>query len=162
LLVCGGLVLAGRRTPRRVPPNAVAVLGALCLGALLAPASNGYIERYTKVPHSTAPGTGVVAWVVSQPGFDEADSTVAFAARAAFGPLTGDHFTNRLELIPRRASCREVAGLARHSWVVLVDESWFSGILGVVPYEPARCLKGSVPAYRDGVYRVYRPEPGSR
>jgi hypothetical protein len=158
VLVLGAAALAARGLPRRIPAGTAAVVLAVGLGVLLAPVSNGYIKRYTKVSESTAPGADVVAWFVSQPGFEDGDGTIAFASRAAFGPLTGDHFQNRLELIPRWASCREVALLARRASVLLVDESWFSGILGIVPYRAGRCLTDRTPGFRNPVYRVYRPQ----
>ena len=158
LLALGAAVLVSRALPRPIPAGAAAVAAAVGLGVLLAPVSNGYIERYTKVSESTAPGADVVAWFLDQPGFEDGEATIAFAARAAFGPLTGDHFQNRLELIPRRANCREVARLARRKSVLLVDESWFSGILGIVPYRAGRCLTGRPPGFQNPVYRVYRPQ----
>jgi hypothetical protein len=158
LLALGVAELASRGLPRPIPVGAAAVGAAVGLGVLLAPVSNGYIERYTKVSESTAPGADVVAWFLGQPGFEDGEATIAFAARAAFGPLTGDHFQNRLELIPRRASCREVARLARRKSVLLVDEAWFSGILGIVPYPAGHCLTERSPGFQNPVYRVYRPE----
>jgi hypothetical protein len=158
LLALGAAVLASRGLPRPIPAGAAVVGAAVGLGVLLAPVSNGYIERYTKVSESTAPGADVVAWFLNQPGFEDGEVTIAFASRAAFGPLTGDHFQNRLELIPRRAGCGEVARLARRKSVLLVDESWFSGILGIVPYRAGRCLTGRPPGFRNPVYRVYRPQ----
>jgi hypothetical protein len=157
LLALGAAALAARGVRRRVPAGMVAALAAVALGVVLAPAATGYIERSTEVSESTAPGADVVAWFLSQPGFEEEEGTIAFASRAAFGQLAGDDFSKRLYLIPRRASCRGVARLARRTSVLLVDESWFSGILGIVPYSAGRCLTRRPPGFQNPVYRVYRP-----
>jgi hypothetical protein len=163
-----GVAILGRpslvrltRRARPLPAGAAGILAAVGLGVLLAPVSNGFIERYTEVSRSTAPGADVVSWFLTQPGFETGDETIAFAARAAFGQLAGDHFTHRLELIPRRARCREVARSASRNPVLIVDQAWFHGILGVLPYTAGRCLAGRRAAYERGAYFVYRPEePG--
>jgi hypothetical protein len=169
----GVVVVAGRGPLRRawraqlVPAGALAVLVAVAVGALAAPVSNGFVERYSRVHDSTAPGAEVVAWFLSQRGFEEGHGTIAFASRAVLAPLAGDHFTHRLTLVPPRARCQAVARLASRIPVVVTDPNFFGGLLlGVNPYSAPRCLAGRRPAYgnRNSVYRVYRltrqaPEP---
>ena len=85
LLALGGAALASRALPRPIPAGAAAVAAAVGLGVLLAPASNGYIERYTKVSESTAPGADVVAWSWTSP----ASRTVRPRSRLPHAPLSG-------------------------------------------------------------------------
>jgi hypothetical protein len=125
----------------------------------MVPVANGFIDRHTRVAKSTSPGREVVRWFLDQPGFEGGDQTIAFAARAAFGALTGDRFEHRLELIPQRAACSDVRRRAREGPVLMIDPSWFEGILGLLPYETGRCLQGRSVAFRDGAYAVYQP-PG--
>jgi hypothetical protein len=142
-----------------VPPllaGALPVLAAVAVGVLLTPAGNGFVERYSRVPRSTAPGADVLAWFAGQRGFRRGDGTIAFASRAVLAPLAGDHFTHRLTLVPGRARCDEVIRLAGRMPVVVTDQSFFTGLLGVNPYPAPGCLATSRPAYRAGVYRVYR------
>jgi hypothetical protein len=160
------LELARRRAPirTRVRPQhsgAVAVAVAVVAGVLMVPVANGFIERHSKVAKSTSPGGEVVRWFLAQPGFEDGDATIAFAARAAFGALAGDRFEHRLELIPQRATCSDVQRRARRGPVLMIDPTWFEGILGLVSYETGRCLEGRPVAFREGSYAVYQP-PGAR
>ena len=84
--------------------------------------------------------------------------TIAFASRGLQAPLAGDHFTNRLELIPAHVDCARVQARARHSAVVVTDPAFLRGLLGDRPYDAGRCLAGRRPAYRDEAFSVYAPE----
>ena len=166
VLAIGALTAATRRQrpaggPGPAPAGALAVLAAVGVGCLLTPAGNGFIERHVQVSKSTSPAPGVIAWFLDQPGFAEGEGTIGFASRAVLGPLAGDHFTHRLELIPRKAPCGEVRRLADRMPVLFIDPTWFDGILGVLPYSTGRCLEPRSPAYEDGAYFVYAPRPAS-
>jgi hypothetical protein len=164
VLAIGALTAATRwlrpvRGRRLVPAGALAVLAAVGVGCLLTPAGNGFIERHVQVSKSTSPAPGVIAWFLDQPGFGEGEGTIGFASRAVLGPLAGDHFTHRLDLIPRKAPCGEVRRVADRIPVLLIDPTWFDGILGVLHYSTGRCLARRPPAYEEGAYFVYDPRP---
>jgi 4-amino-4-deoxy-L-arabinose transferase-like glycosyltransferase len=154
-----GLALGATRRPvgslRRLPLGAVWIVVAIAAGALMTPAANGFIERHVRVSQSTAPGSEVAQWFQAQPRFNDRHGTIAFAGRAAFAPLVGDHFTHRLTLIPRHEPCSKVVRRARRGPVLIVAPSWFGGILGVESYDTGRCLADRRPAYRHGSYSVY-------
>ena len=143
--------------PRRVAPGTLTVVVAVLVGVALVPAGEGFVERQAKVTGSTALGLGVAAWLATQPGFDRGGRTIAFASRGLQAQLAGDHFDNRLELIPARATCANVRALARRSVLVVSDPSFLGGLLGIAPYRAHRCVAGRRPAYRDEAFRVYLP-----
>jgi hypothetical protein len=161
LLALSAVLLARRVVDRRIrlhpPAPAVAVLCAAAVGIVLTPVGDGFIERYTRVSQSTAPGAEVVAWFLTQPGFDEGDTPIAFSSRAVFVALAGDHFTHRLDLLPPAARCELVAKRTRRAPVVAVDPAWFAGILGFSPYGGPRCLARRAPGFEEGPYSVYLP-----
>ena len=150
----GGGLLAGRS---RALVRGVPALAAIAFGAVLAPASDGFVRRHAQLPRSTALGQGVAAWFAAQPGFDTGHGAIAFASRALQAPLAGDHFTHPLELIPAGASCAAVLTLARTSTVVVTAPQFLRGLLGDRPYGSGACLAGRHPTYRDPVFSVYRP-----
>jgi hypothetical protein len=147
--------LAARRglPPMRRPP-AVAV--AAVLGALLTVAGHGYLERHTRLDKATAPGTGVVSWLLDQPGFDDGDDTVAFASRIVLGTASGEALGHPLRLVAQRPRCADVLELARRAYLVVTPPIFFKGLQGLEPYTAQRCLRGERPVHADGVFRVYR------
>jgi hypothetical protein len=144
------------RGVQRVPAWGLALVAGAAVGALLALASNGFIERYSERTRTTAYGGDLVAWFLDQPGFEEGEGTIAFASRGVLGQLAGDHFTHRLRLVPQRASCRELEGLARQMPVVVTPPAFFRGLLGLVPYSAPRCFARHRPVFKRGAYSVYR------
>ena len=147
--------LAAARARAVVPVLAVAVIGAP-----LAIAANGYVERYTKVVGSTALGQDIVAWLTSQPGFESGHQPIAFAARTLSAPLAGDRFGHPLQLIAADAGCSEVRAVARRSVVIVGDPSFLRGLVGIQPYSTGQCLAGRPPAYRDLQFKLYLPTGG--
>jgi hypothetical protein len=147
---------AGGARARPVPGAAVAVGLALLAGALLAPLGDGMLERYTKLPHTTAFGANLVAWFLDQPGFEDRDGSVAIASRVVMAQLAGDRFNKNLVLVPQHASCGEVAALARRMPVVTTIPLYFQGTLGVEDYTGERCLKRYRPVLRRFPFTVYR------
>ncbi len=159
ILVTSGLQIAeARLTHNRLPQlmsrGAVLLVIVVAIGALLAPIGDGYVERYSTVKKSTAPGADVLAWLRGQPGFTSHEP-VAFASRTVLGQLAGDHFTHRLVLVGAHAPCRQLVSLAAHMPLVVSDTTFFLGIVGVVPYDAPGCMRSVRPAFQDGVYRVY-------
>ena len=145
------------KRPRRLVPGAVVVVLALLVGVALAPAGEGFVERHASVTGSTALGSSVAAWLATRPEFDRDGLTIAFASRGLQAPLAGDHFSNRLELIPADEPCESVRALARQSVVVVSDPEFLRGLLGIRSYRAQRCLARRQPAYQDQAFRVYLP-----
>jgi hypothetical protein len=114
------------------------------------------LERYTKVPHSSAFGANLVSWFLDQPGFDDDGGSIGIASRGVMAQLAGDRFDNKLVLVPQYASCREVAALARRMPIVATVPLYFHGTLGVEPYTGERCLKRYRPVLRRFPFTVYR------
>jgi hypothetical protein len=155
LALAAGRALRGRTWPR-LPAAATAAVAVLAAGAVLAAFADGFVDRYTRVSNSTAPGAEVVTRLLDEPGLAD-DAPIAFASRAVIGPLAGDEFRHRLELIPRTAGCAEVGRFASRAAVVVTDPAWFEGILGTLPYRSARCLAARRPSFQRGAYSVYLP-----
>jgi hypothetical protein len=159
--VLGAATAAARRLPRIAGGPRLALASALLAGALLAMAGEGYVDRYTRVTKSTAPGAEVLRWLLDRPGWRDGGEPVAFASRAVLAPLAGDHFTHPLELVPQRARCGAVVALAHRADVVVTPPVFFQGLLGIEPYTTPACLAGRPPAFSSGAFRVYRfDEPG--
>jgi hypothetical protein len=159
--LCLGAVIVLRRAapatwrPKLGPVGVLAALAAVAAGAVLAPVSNGYLQRYAHVDKSTAPGADVLRWLLGQRQYTDGHMPVAFASRAVLGPLAGDHFTHRLTVVAAHARCSDVIRLAHRSPVVATPTNYFTGIIGENPYDAAGCLAGLRPAFDDGVYKVY-------
>jgi hypothetical protein len=126
-------------------------------GVVMAPVSNGMVERHAGVRNSTALGRGVVAWFERQHDLDGGTQRIAFIGRSLEGPLAGDHFTHPLELVPRRASCSRVREISTDSFLVVSDPNFLYKFVGIEPYRIHLCVKGRTPAFRDGPFAVYRP-----
>ena len=141
---------------RRPAAAAVAVGLALAIGALLAPIGDGVLERYTKVPHSSAFGANLVSWFLDQPGFDEDGGSIGIATRGVIAQLAGDRFNKKLVLVPQFASCGEVERMARRMPVVVTIPLYFHGTLGVENYTGQRCLARYRPVVRRFPFSVYR------
>jgi hypothetical protein len=154
VVALGGLV-AARGLPR-VPAVAVALGLAVVAGALLAPVSSGFVERYTKVPHSTAYAPELVSWFLEQPGFEDENGSIGIASRGVLAQLAGDRFNNRLVLVPQHASCAEVEDMARRMPVVITHPLFLRGTLGVEGYTGFRCLRRHRPLLALDPYYVYR------
>ena len=166
ILVAGALAGLGvyaaarvalRRPWPRVPGWAAAVVAAIALAALLAPASNGYIERSINVVGSTAPTTGVLKWFTDQPGFRHDDWKISIAARAVTGTLAGDHFTHELELVPAHGPCRRLKEIARERRLLVTRPEWFLGLVGMNSYNGVRCMKDEPYVFSLFDHRVYAP-----
>jgi hypothetical protein len=156
LAVLGAATLA-RRPLRRLPAGPrVALACVVVAGALLSFAGEGYVERYTRVRGSSAPGADVLRWLLDRPGWRDGRDPVAFASRAMLAPFAGDRFTHPLRLVPQRAPCPAVIRLARHADVVVTPPEYFGGLLGIEPYAAPACFAGRPPAFRSGAFRVYR------
>src|SRR5205085_2264341 len=86
-----------------------AALGAIVVvgvAAALGLAANGLVVRHTRVFKSTALAQPLIAWLASQPGWeDDGRTPVAFIARTLSAPAAGDHFTHPLSLVPAHTSC---------------------------------------------------------
>ena len=156
-------LLAQRHSPWRVPrPRPgwtvpLVVAGAVVLGVMLAQASDGFITRHTHVDGTTALGPDLVAWFTARPGFEDGHWPIAFIGRSLQGPLAGDHFTHKLELIRPYAPCSEVRAVARRAPVVVTDPGFLYKFIGVTSYGSHRCLSHRTPDYRDVAFRVYLP-----
>ena len=108
------------------------------------------LERYTKVPHSSAFGANLVSWFLDQPGFDKDDGTIGIATRGVMAQLAGDRFNQKLVLVPQFASCAEVDRLARRMPIVATIPLYFHGTLGVESYTGA-ALPRALPAGRQAL-----------
>jgi hypothetical protein len=162
LLVLGLMSFLRNRFPERWPrPKAairaaLSVAAAMAVGALLAPVSNGFIERSTTVVGSTAPAPQLVQWFVEQPGFDDEEWKIAVASRAVISSLAGDHFEHSIELVPANQPCRELARDARTGPLVVSNPDWFRGIIGLNEYSAPRCMAAHRPVFVHGDHAVYR------
>ena len=139
-----------------LPAWAVALVAAVALGALLAPVSDGFVERWTKVSRSSAYGPELVSWFLDQPGFEDEDGTIGIASRGVIAQLAGDRFNQRLVLVPQHASCPEVERIARRMPVVVTHPLFFGGTLGVEGYSAHRCLARHRPVLDRDPFYVYR------
>ncbi len=144
-----------RRALRRGPVTAA--LAAVLAGLVMAPFSEGYIERHAQVADSSALGRDVVAWFTSRPEFEREDFAIGFASRAISAQLAGDHFEHSLTLLPPRAGCPRVEALSRDSTVVVAQPNFLFKFIGVAPFSSGRCLEGRPVGYRRGAFTVYRP-----
>jgi hypothetical protein len=157
LALAGALEAVRRgRWPALPSGPAVPIAAAAAVGALLTIAGHGYLERYTRVEKTSAPGRGELVWLLAQPDWANGDATVAFASRAVLGPMAGDSFNHRLRLVPQRSRCPAVEALARRSFVVATPPSFFQGVLGLEPYTGEHCLARHRPVLTTGLFRVYR------
>lgn len=145
---------------RRASAAAMLVVVILA-GAALASASEGFVSRHARVIQTSPTRVGqqlVVSWFTARPTFARSRTTIAFASRVILGPLTGDHFTHRLLLIPAGASCEDVQALADHDVVVVTDPVYLRGLFaGNSTYRTNTCLTSRSPAYRDDIFTVYWP-----
>jgi hypothetical protein len=140
------------------PSTAVLVVAAFVVAAVaVAQVSDGFISRHTQVEGTTALGPDLVAWFTARPGFEDGKWPIAFIGRSLQGPLAGDHFTHRLELVAPFAPCSHVRAVARRAPVVVTDPAFLYKFIGVQPYSAQRCLAGRRPDYRDVAFRVYLP-----
>jgi hypothetical protein len=158
--LAGVAVLGATRLVPRPPPipaAPVAVAAAVVIGALLAPVSNGYVERTVDVVGSTAPASGVVKWFADQPGFEDDDWKVAIGARGVPGTLAGDHFTHELELVPAHGPCRELRELAKDTPLMVSGPGWWVGLIGVNAFNAPRCMEAERPAFVWFDLKVYGP-----
>ncbi len=96
-----------------------------------------------------------MSWFVGRPDFEDGDGTIAIASRGLMAQLAGDHFDHPLELVPQRASCREVRRLARRMPVVVTPTLFFRGTLGVEGYSAPGCLEGVRPELDEDPFFVY-------
>ena len=128
----------------------------LAIGALLAPVGDGVLERYTKVPHSSAFGANLVSWFLDQPGFDQDSGSIGIATRGVMAQLAGDRFNKKLVLVPQFASCAEVDRIARRMPIVATIPLYFHGTLGVESYTGQRCLARYRPVVKRFPFSVYR------
>ncbi|HLM27532.1 MAG TPA: hypothetical protein VK304_11265 [Thermoleophilaceae bacterium] len=142
------------RPPRRLGQAAVPA-AALSAGLLMALAAPGYLERHGTVRDSTSvDGRRLTVWFARQPAFEHDDEPVYTAGRFLSAQLAGAGFQHRLELLPRDASCREVARAAERGWLV-VQLRVTRGVLGVDRVPAADCRPPFPPLYDDGAFRVY-------
>ena len=129
------------RPPR--PGLAVGAALAALAGAALAPAADGYIERFERVSASTAAGRDMSAFL-RRAGIGDEDS-VAVVSRFLPVSLAGDHFERPLELVPRDETCAAVAGRTREGWLMITTRRFAQGVLGFEPIPASRCLRGRHP-----------------
>jgi hypothetical protein len=144
----------------RLPAASTAVLvvvGFVAAAVALASVSDGFISRHTQVEGTTALGPDLVAWFTARPGFEDGKWPIAFIGRSLQGPLAGDHFTHRLELLAPFARCSTVRAVAHNAPVVVTDPAFLYKFIGVQPYSAQRCLAKRRPDYRDVAFRVYLP-----
>jgi hypothetical protein len=147
------------RTTRRHPLRGPVVLvgAAVLAGVVMAPVSDGMVERHAGVRNSTALGRDVIAWFEKQDDLDGGKQRIAFIGRSLEGPLAGDHFTHPLELVPRTASCSRVREIADHSYMVVSGPNFLYKFVGIRPYHIDRCMKGRKAAFHAAPFTVYRP-----
>ena len=135
----------------------------MVVGALLAPLSVGYIERYTRVGTSSAYGRDVAAFLLRQPGFEDGDRPVAFASRGVLAPLAGDRFSHELRLVPARIRCDELARLAdRRRPRCDPPPVFFGASSGWSPTTPPPGAHGAPAGVRDVVSLGVPPHGGRR
>ena len=157
-----GLAVLGlaRVVVPRIPaiPAPVGLVGAaVALAVLLVPVANGYIERSVDVVGSTAPAAGVLAWFVTQPGFDDDDWRIAVGARGVPGTLAGDHFTHELKVVPAHGPCGELKAIASHTRLMVSSTHWWVGLIGRNSYNAPRCMQGERPEFTWFDLSVYGP-----
>ena len=148
--------MPGARRAGALPAWAVVLVAAAALGALMAPVSDGFLERWTKVSRSSAYGPELVSWFLDQPGFEDEDGAIGIASRGVIAQLAGDRFNQHLVLVPQHASCAEVERIARRMPVVVTHPLFFGGTLGVEGYSGHRCLARHRPVLARDPFYVYR------
>ena len=150
--------LRGLASPgRRIRGTVVLVGAAVLVGVVMAPVSNGMVERHAGVRDSTALGRDVVAWFERQDGLDGGNQRIAFIGRSLEGPLAGDHFTHPLQLVPRTASCDRVREITDRSYTIVSPPNFLVRFVGILPYHIDRCMAGRKPVFRSPPFTVYPP-----
>jgi hypothetical protein len=152
-----GAVLELVRRRVRLRGALVPVAAALVIAVVVAPVSNGMVERHAGVRDSTALGREVIAWFEDQGHLDGGHQRIAFIGRSLEGPLAGEHFTHPLQLIDRTASCKEVREIADRSYTVVSPPNFLVRFVGILPYRIDRCLAGRKPVFRSPPFTVYPP-----
>ena len=148
LLALGAV--GGRLLGRLTLPTSpwIAPAAAVVVGAALALAAPGYVDRHADV---RLVDEGLMRALAAQPGFEDGDGDVAM------GPATvalagGDRLRHRVPLIGEGESCEAVRARRRQGWVVLQLEPPTDSYRRL-----AACLGGARPAWRDGFYELYAP-----
>jgi hypothetical protein len=158
---CGRRLAGSGPRPRALPRGSLAVPAIVATAVLLAVASDGYVGRFTRMRGSTAYGRPLVSWFLKQPGFEDGTGTIAIASRGVIAPLAGDHFSHPLKLVPQRASCGQVEGLARRVPVVVTPVVFSRGLIGIESYSTPRCLAAQRPVLDRDPFLVYRLQEGA-
>ena len=169
-LLTGAALWLRSRRPARPPGErplraAVAVIASLLLGALLALAASGYVERSSELP----PTPAGAAWLIDQPGFAGDEEPVASQSRIV-GTLAGDELRHRLTLLAPDAGCGQIRDLAGEGWVIFNVSDVPAGTFSEDPetqryaletrereLAAARCLHDREPAYSDAEVQIYAP-----
>jgi hypothetical protein len=155
--LAAGLILQVARPPVRIRGALAALGAATVIGVVMAPVSNGMVERHAGVRDSTALGREVITWFERQPDLDGGHQRIAFIGRSLEGPLAGEHFTHPLQLIDRTASCKQVREIADRSYTVVSPPNFLVRFVGILPYRIDRCLAGRKPVFRSPPFTVYPP-----
>src|SRR4051794_22936027 len=151
-----GFAARGRLRPRRLRlgGHARTVAGALAAAAaacLLALPAAGYVGRHADTqPVFTA---AVTRWLAADARYREDEDSGVATSPAYIGPLAGDRLSHGLSALPDDASCAEIAGRGRRSWLVIGTVA----MRGAAPARVGRCLGGARPAYAAAGYSAYTP-----
>jgi hypothetical protein len=132
---------------RRVAGAALAVIVAAALSGI----GSGWLSREAT---DKSYGSGVLAFMLRQPGFDAGKQPISFAPQV-IASLAGPRLTHPLSLIPRNQPCAEVRERLRSGWVVVQPGGYQPGV--TEPYDAPACLHGLRSAYDDGSTIVYSP-----
>jgi hypothetical protein len=145
----GAAAALAPRLPRpRWARGALAVtVAAVVLGALLAPAGSGYVNRHIRA--TDAFYGELWTWLDSRP--ESRHRPIAMAPEL-MGILVGDRLERPLELIPAREPCALVERRRRREWVILRQDPAFRSAVG---FTAGRCLVGEPPTHEIAGYRIY-------
>ncbi|HEV3228669.1 MAG TPA: hypothetical protein VGY97_04285 [Solirubrobacteraceae bacterium] len=118
-LLVGLLALAAGRLPWRAVMRPIgAAVGVLTLGAALALAASGFVNRHAHVgsdPRVAYGDAALIRWFAGAGG----DGRPIYSAPLTVVMLAGDDLGRKVAPIPRRAPCQAFAAHAREGWVVI-------------------------------------------
>ena len=149
--VTGGRLPALRDGPAT---PALALAATVAASLALVPAVENWTRRHALTEFED---TGLVRWMVEQPGFEDGDDPVA-QTPIVDAALAGDRLRHPVPLVAGEP-CARLRARAREGWVVVRMTAVPEWQAIAVPAD--RCLRrAGPPRYEDGLYRVYRLTAG--
>jgi hypothetical protein len=136
--------------PRRpLPMRALAVVGGVTIGALLAVPASGWTARHAA--SSRTVGADTIAWLAKQERFRTAGTPIV-GIPLLQGPMAGDRLQHDFSWLPLAAACSRVRALeAQGAYLVFYDPPAFD------PGRSIRCVKARAPLHRGETFVVFGP-----